>query len=365
MELKTPLYDTHVKSGGKMVPFAGYILPVQYRDSGVNKEHMAVREKAGMFDVSHMGEIICEGPDALANLNMLLTNDFTGMADGQTRYSPMCNEQGGTVDDLIVYRMNENKYFLVVNAANKDKDYKWMCNHQFGDVKFTDVSSQYAQVAVQGPKAKEIVAKIARKGSIPDKYYHAKMGAEIAGIPCICSTTGYTGEDGVEIYYPAGKAEEMWNALLEAGKEEGLIPCGLGARDTLRLEAGMPLYGHEMNEEISPREAGLMFAIKMKKEDFIGKKAMEEAGIPAVVRVGLKITGRGIAREHQDIYIGDEKIGYTTSGTKCPYVEYPIAMARVPREYKEIGTKMSVEVRPGRLVEAEVIEMPFYKREEK
>lgn len=362
MERKTPLYDAHVKAGGKMVPFAGYILPVQYKDSGVIKEHMAVREAAGMFDVSHMGEIICEGPDALANLNMLLTNDFTNMVIEQARYSPMCNEKGGTVDDLIVYKMNDNKYFLVVNAANKDKDYKWMCDHQFGDVTFTDVSDQYAQIAVQGPKAKAVVAKIAKEGSIPDKYYYSKMGAEVAGIPCICSTTGYTGEDGVELYLPAAKAEEMWEALLEAGKEEGLIPCGLGARDTLRMEAGMPLYGHEMDDEISPREAGLMFAIKMKKDDFIGKRPMEEAGKPAVVRVGLKITGRGIAREHQDIYVGDEKIGYTTSGTKCPFFDYPIAMARVPREYKEIGTKMEVEVRPGRKVEAEVIELPFYKR---
>ena len=362
MELKTPLYEKHLEYGGKMVPFGGYILPVQYKDSGVIKEHMAVRTAAGMFDVSHMGEIICEGPDALANLQMLLTNDFTNMVDEQARYSPMCNEKGGTVDDLIVYKMNDNKYFLVVNAANKDKDYKWMCDHQFGDVTFTDVSDQYAQIAVQGPKAKDIISKICKPGSIPEKYYYSVMGAEVAGIPCICSTTGYTGEDGVELYLPAAKAPEMWDAIYEAGKDDGLIPCGLGARDTLRMEAGMPLYGHEMDDDISPREAGLMFAIKLKKEeDFIGKKPMVEAGKPAVVRVGLKITGRGIAREHQDIYVGDEKIGYTTSGTKGPYFDYPIAMARVPREYKEIGTKVEIDVR-GRRVEAEVIELPFYKR---
>ena len=361
MDKKTPLYGKHLEYGGKMVPFGGYILPVQYKDSGVIKEHMAVREKAGMFDVSHMGEILCEGPDALANLNMILTNDFTNMAVEQARYSPMCNEQGGTVDDLIVYKMAEDKYFLVVNAANKDKDYKWMCDHVFGDCRFTDVSEQYAQIAVQGPKAFDIVKKIAGENSIPDKYYWAKFDAEVAGIPCIVSWTGYTGEDGVEIYHPAAKAPEMWEALIEAGKDEGLIPCGLGARDTLRMEAGMPLYGHEMNDEISPREAGLMFAIKMKKDDFIGKAPMEAAGKPAVVRVGLKITGRGIAREHQDIYVGDEKIGYTTSGTKCPFFDYPIAMARVPREYKEIGTKMEIDVR-GRRVEAEVIELPFYKK---
>ena len=345
-----------------MVPFAGYILPVQYKSSGVNKEHMAVRTAAGMFDVSHMGEIICEGPDALDNLNMILTNCFTDMVDGQARYSPMCNEHGGTVDDLIVYRMSPDKYFIVVNAANKDKDFAWMCDHQFGDVTFTDVSNQYAQIAVQGPKAKDIIAKICSEGTIPDKYYHVCFGAEVAGIPCICSTTGYTGEDGVEIYLPAAKAEEMWDAIYEAGKDDGLIPCGLGARDTLRMEAGMPLYGHEMNDDISPREAGLMFAIKLKKPvDFIGKKPMVEAGKPDVVRVGLKITGRGIVREHQDVYVNGEKVGYTTSGTKCPYFDYPIAMARIPREYKEIGTPVQVDVR-GRMVDAEVCELPFYKR---
>lgn len=361
MELKTPLYEAHLKAGGKMVPFAGYILPVQYKSSGVIKEHMAVREKVGMFDVSHMGEILCEGSDALANLNMLLTNDFTNMVIEQARYSPMCNKQGGTVDDLIVYKLEEEKYLLVVNAANKDKDYKWICDNMSGDVKFTDVSDQYAQIAVQGPNAKALIAKISEDGAIPEKYYHCKKDAVVAGIHCICSTTGYTGEDGVELYLPAAKAEEMWNALLEAGGEFGLIPCGLGARDTLRLEAGMPLYGHEMDEEISPREAGLMFAIKMKKPDFIGKKPMEEAGKPEIVRVGLKITGRGIAREHQDIYAGDEKIGYTTSGTKCPFFDYPIAMARVPRKYKEIGTQVEIDIR-GRRVSAEVVELPFYKR---
>lgn len=362
MELKTPLYDTHVRYGGKMVPFAGYILPVQYKSSGVVTEHKAVREKAGMFDVSHMGEILCEGPDALNNLNMMLTNDFTNMVDEQARYSPMCNEHGGTVDDLIVYKMEDNKYFIVVNAANKDKDYAWMCDHQFGDVTFTDVSDQYAQIAVQGPLAKGIVGKLATEGSMPEKYYHARFNAEVAGIPCIVSNTGYTGEEGVEIYLPAAKAEEMWDAIYEAGKDDGLIPCGLGARDTLRMEAAMPLYGHEMDDDISPREAGLMFAIKLKKEvDFIGKQPMIDAGIPQIVRVGLKITGRGIAREHQDIYDGDKKIGYTTSGTKCPSFDYPIAMARVPREYKEVGTKVEIDIR-GRRVEAEVIELPFYKR---
>ena len=350
MELKTPLYDAHVKAGGKIVPFAGYLLPVQY-GTGVITEHMAVREKAGLFDVSHMGEVLCQGKDALANLQKLLTNDFTNMVDGQARYSPMCNENGGTVD-----------YFIVVNAANKDKDYQWMLDHQFGEVTFTDASSQYGQIALQGPKAMEILKKLTAEENIPKKYYHAVFDTEVAGIPCIISKTGYTGEDGVELYLASENAEKMWDALLEAGKDEGLIPCGLGARDTLRMEAAMPLYGHEMDDEISPLETGLKFAVKMgKEEDFIGKKAMEERGEPKITRIGLKVTGRGIIREHQDIYVGEKKIGHTTSGTHCPFLGYPIAMALVDAGSVEIGNKVEVDVR-GRKVEAEVIALPFYKR---
>ena len=361
MELKTPLYDAHVKAGGKIVPFAGYLLPVQY-GTGVITEHMAVREKAGLFDVSHMGEVLCQGKDALANLQKLLTNDFTNMVDGQARYSPMCNENGGTVDDLIVYKRGDNDYFIVVNAANKDKDYQWMLDHQFGEVTFTDASSQYGQIALQGPKAMEILKKLTAEENIPKKYYHAVFDTEVAGIPCIISKTGYTGEDGVELYLASENAEKMWDALLEAGKDEGLIPCGLGARDTLRMEAAMPLYGHEMDDEISPLETGLKFAVNMgKEEDFIGKKAMEERGEPKITRIGLKVTGRGIIREHQDIYVGEKKIGHTTSGTHCPFLGYPIAMALVDAGSVEIGNKVEVDVR-GRKVEAEVIALPFYKR---
>ena len=362
MELKTPLYGAHVKAGGKIVPFAGYLLPVQY-GTGVITEHMAVREKAGLFDVSHMGEVLCQGKDALANLQKLLTNDFTNMVDGQARYSPMCNENGGTVDDLIVYKRGDNDYFIVVNAANKDKDYQWMLDHQFGEVTFTDASSQYGQIALQGPKAMEILKKLTAEENIPKKYYHAVFDAEVAGIPCIVSKTGYTGEDGVELYLASENAEKMWDALLEAGKDEGLIPCGLGARDTLRMEAAMPLYGHEMDDEISPLETGLKFAVKMgKEEDFIGNKAMEERGEPKITRIGLKVTGRGIIREHQDIYVGEKKIGHTTSGTHCPYLGYPIAMALVDADSVEIGDTVEADVR-GRRVAAEVVALPFYKRE--
>lgn len=361
MELKTPLYEAHVKAGGKIVPFGGYLLPVQYQ-TGVIKEHMAVRTQAGLFDVSHMGEILCEGKDALANLEQILTNQFANMVDGQARYSPMCNEQGGTVDDLIVYKRCEEHYFIVVNAANKDKDYQWMLDHQFGEVTFTDVSEQYAQLALQGPKAMEILKKVTDEENIPKKYYHAVFDTQAAGIPCIISKTGYTGEDGVELYLDSKDAENMWDALLEAGKEEGLIPCGLGARDTLRMEAAMPLYGHEMNDEVTPLETGLGFAVKMKKEDFIGKAALEAAGEPKRKRIGLKVTGRGIIREEQPVFVGEEQVGRTTSGTHCPYLGYPVAMALVDAAYTEPGTKVSVEVR-GRMVEAEIVPLPFYKRE--
>ena len=360
MELKTPLYEAHVKAGGKIVPFGGYLLPVQY-GTGVIKEHMAVRTQAGLFDVSHMGEILCEGKDALSNLQKILTNNFDNMKDGQARYSPMCNEKGGTVDDLIVYKRADENYFIVVNAANKDKDYQWMLDHQFGEVTFTDVSEQYAQLALQGPKAMEVLRKLTGEENIPEKYYHAVFDAEVAGIPCIVSKTGYTGEDGVEIYLDSSMAEKMWDLLLENGKEEGLIPCGLGARDTLRMEAAMPLYGHEMDDTVSPLETGLGFAVKMNKEDFIGKSELTDNPAFNRKRIGLKVTGRGIIREHQDVFAGDKKIGITTSGTHCPYLGYPIAMALVEDGSIAQGEKVEVVVR-GRKVEAEVVALPFYKR---
>lgn len=358
MELKTALYDTHVKYKGKIVPFAGYMLPVQY--SGIIAEHMAVRTKAGLFDVSHMGEIICRGEDALDNLQILLTNDFANMAEGQARYSPMCNEQGGTVDDLIVHKLKENTYFIVVNASNKDKDYKWMTAHQFGEVTFEDISSSVSQIALQGPKSFEILKKLAKEEHIPQKYYHFISDAFVAGIKCLVSRTGYTGEDGFEIYMRNGNAQEIWEALMEAGREFGIIPCGLGARDTLRLEAAMPLYGHEMEDGISPIETGLEFAVKMQKKEFIGKTAMEAKPVSRK-RVGLKVLGRGIIREHEEVYADEKLVGHTTSGTHCPYLGYPVAMALIDIDYSALDTVVEVSVR-GRKIEAEVVKLPFYKK---
>ena len=357
---KTPLYECHKAAGGKIVDFAGFLLPVQY-PTGVIKEHMAVRTACGLFDVSHMGEITVQGPDAVKYLNHLLTNDYTVMDDGQARYSPMCNENGGVVDDLIVYKVKDNDYFIVVNAANKDKDYAWMKTHETGDVEVKDISDSVAQLALQGPKAEQILKKLAKEEDIPEGYYTANFNGTVAGKEAIISRTGYTGEDGFELYVKPEDVVDLWNVLLEAGQEEGLIPCGLGARDTLRLEAAMPLYGHEMNDEISPRVAGLGVFVKMKKEEFIGKEALEKAGKPTEKRVGLKVTGKGIAREHQDVYVGDRKVGVTTSGTHSPFLKVPIAMAILEKEFTEPGTEVEVDVR-GRRVTAQVVKLPFYKK---
>ena len=360
MELKTPLYETHVKCKGKIVPFAGYLLPVQY-GTGVIAEHMAVRTACGLFDVSHMGEITCAGRDALKNLNEMLTNDYTDLRDGQARYSPMCNEEGGVIDDLIVYKVRDDHYFIVVNAANKDKDFAWMKAHAFGDAVFTDISASVAQLALQGPKAVSILKKLVPEEAIPQKYYSCNFHGRAGGMDCAISRTGYTGEDGFEFYLAAEEAPKFWELLMETSREEGLIPCGLGARDTLRLEAAMPLYGHEMDDTVTPFEAGLGMFVKMEKESFIGKAALLEKGRPGRKRVGLKVTGRGIVREHADVYIGERRIGVTTSGTHCPYLKAPAAMALLDASCSSVGTQVEVDVR-GRRVAAEIVKLPFYKR---
>lgn len=358
MELKTPLYDVHVAEGGKIVPFGGYLLPVQY-PTGVIKEHMAVRTACGLFDVSHMGEFLLTGPTAKDSLNHILTNDYTNMPIGRVRYSVMCNENGGCVDDLIVYKFGEESYFIVVNAANQKKDFAHIKANILPGTEAVDISDTVAQLAIQGPRAKEILVKLMPEEKLPVKYYTAADDITIDGMECMISRTGYTGSFGYEIYAAAENAEKLWKLLRKTGEEEGLIPCGLGARDTLRLEASMPLYGHEMNDEISPLEADLGFSVKMTKDDFIGKKALEAKGEPQMIRVGLEVVGRGIIREHQDIYLGDERIGITTSGTFCPYLNKAVAMARVPAALKKEGTELSVDVR-GRRVAAKIIPMPFY-----
>jgi aminomethyltransferase len=358
MELKTPLYDRHEALDGRIVPFAGYLLPVQY--AGVIEEHMAVRERAGLFDVSHMGEVMITGEGALGCLGHLLANDFTNLAAGKVRYSPLLNDDGGMLDDVLVYKFADDRYLVVVNASNRRKDVDWMKAHMTEGATLEDISDSVAQLALQGPAAQGILEKLAAPASIPAKYYSFVDKLSVAGVACLVSRTGYTGEDGLELYCNPKDAPKLWDALLDAGKDDGLVPCGLGARDTLRLEAAMPLYGHEMDETVSPLETGLSFAVKMKKPEFIGKSGLEKRGEPKKTRVGLKVTGRGIVREHCPVFAGDKQIGETTSGTHLPYLKGAYAMALVDIAHKEIGTQIDVDVR-GRKIAAEVVALPFYK----
>ena len=306
MEKKTPLYDIHIKYGGKIVEFGGFLLPVQY-GSGVKAEHMAVRTHCGLFDVSHMGEILVQGEKAKDYLNMLLTNDFTDLKPGGASYSPMCYENGGTVDDLIVYMRGENDYFLVVNAANTEKDFAWMCDHKIDGVELTNASNEWGQVALQGPNADKILHKIVDDKYIPAGYYTCIFDGDFRGIPVMISRTGYTGEDGFEIYMPADKAPEVWETLVEEGKDDGLIPCALGARDTLRLEAGMPLYGHEITEDISPKTSGLGFAITINDAKPIIEELIKNGYIGGRFRIGIRLIDMSKPSKKESI---EEALGY-------------------------------------------------------
>ena len=356
MAKRTPLYDKHVALGGKIVEFAGYDLPVQY--SGVIAEHNAVRNAVGLFDVSHMGELLIMGERAEEALNAILTNDIRGMYDGQVRYSLLPNEKGGAVDDILVYREAWDKFWLVVNGANVEKDAEWVSTHLPEYVHFENLSYAIGQIAVQGPNALALIENLVDGDNIPMKNYSFKWDVKIGGICTYLSRTGYTGEDGFEVYCRAEDTTALYDILLEGGKDLGVIPCGLGARDTLRLEASMPLYGHELGDDIPVNEVGLGFAIKMAKDDFIGKTALENH-TPEHVRLGAKVVGKGIVREHCDVYVGDEKVGVSTSGTHCPTLGYPVCMLRVKKEFKD--EKLFADVR-GRRIELEVVPMPFYKR---
>jgi aminomethyltransferase len=347
MEQKTPLYAAHIALGAKMVPFAGYVMPVQY--SSIMAEHRAVRTACGIFDVSHMGEFTLWGRQALDNLNRLLTNDFSTLAVGKARYSPMCYEHGGTVDDLLVYRTGENSYMIVVNASNREKDLGHMLSHLTGDAKLKDVSDEYALLAVQGPAAAELLKAYC---ALPEKYY-SFIETEVLGSPAIVSRTGYTGEDGFEIYCKAEAAEPVMNALVQSGA----VPCGLGARDTLRLEAAMPLYGHELTEEITPLEAGLSRFVKMEKPDFMGREAL--ASPPRRRLIGIEITDKGIARQGDTVLSGERKIGAVTSGTFSPTFNKAIAMALVESGADTGGLKADVR---GRILNARETPLPFYHR---
>ena len=362
MEKTTPLYQKHIESKGKIVPFAGYLLPVEYASSGIIAEHMAVREKVGMFDVSHMAELLYQGKDALANLQLVLTNDLSGMYDGQARYSLLPNESGGAVDDIIVYRENEKLFWIVVNAANTDKDFAWITSHaKMKDVVIKNVSNKVSQFAIQGPKAIDVLKKLVKsKDDIPQKNYSAKGPLYLkSGAFAYISRTGYTGEDGFELYIKNENAVKTFRDILEAGEEFGILPCGLGARDVLRLEAAMPLYGHELSDIIPIDEVGLGFAIKMFKDvDFIGKVALAKH-IPEYERIGAFVE-KGLAREGSEVFFNDIKVGYVTSGTHSPLLGRGICMIRIKKGYKD--KELEVDIR-GRRSKLEVTPLPFYKRQ--
>jgi aminomethyltransferase len=365
---KTPLNEVHRRLGGRMVDFGGWDMPVQY-PAGTVEEHLRTRTRSGLFDVSHMGEIEVRGPDAISFVNFITSNDASKLVDGQAQYSALTTPAGTVVDDLLVYRFAEDHLLLVVNAGTTDKDWNWITAHlqnRGGNVEARNLSSQYCQIAIQGPDAAGILEPLTNLSLGEIKYYHFREGT-VAGVPAIVSRTGYTGEDGFEVYAAADKAEQIWNKLLEAGNfgsAEGILPCGLAARNTLRLEAGMALYGHEITEETTLLEANLGWICKLNKGEFEGRDALarqKETGVSRKL-VGFEMTDRGIARDDQGVLINGELAGKVTSGSPAPFLKKNIGYAYVPAEFASEGQEIQIDVR-GRPVSAKIVKTPFYKRE--
>ena len=368
---RTPLYDAHVKAGARMVPFGGWEMPVQY--SGIVDEHRTVRAGVGCFDVSHMGEFEVEGPQALAALQRLTTNDVGALEIGQVQYSLLCYPDGGIVDDLTLYRLASDRYMLTVNASNIDKDWRWVNEHG-GGARWRNVSDATGLVAVQGPKAEALVGRLSDIDVTRIPYYHFATG-RVAGAQAIISRTGYTGEDGFELYVAASDTPRVWSALLEAGRGESAVPVGLGARDTLRLEMRYALYGNDIDETTNPLEAGLGWIVKPAKGDFVGRDAIEKvrASGPARKLVGIEMADRSVARHGYRVVgfasrtdsptVGREgaptAIGIITSGSYGPSVERSIALAYVPSAQAAIGTEVAVEIR-NQAKPARVVKTPFH-----
>ncbi|PYT01018.1 MAG: glycine cleavage system aminomethyltransferase GcvT [Acidobacteria bacterium] len=360
---KTPLNAAHRELGGKMVDFGGWDMPVQY-PAGVIEEHMATRTRAGLFDVSHMGEIWVEGEDAIPFINRITTNDVTKLVDGQAHYSALTNEKGGVVDDLLVYRFDQGKLLLVVNAGTTEKDWDWIAAHDKGEnITLTNASADYCQIAVQGPEAVDIVKALTDTNLDEIKYYHFTTG-RVDGVESIISRTGYTGEDGFEVYADAKYAVQLWNKILETGKSVGILPCGLAARNTLRLESAMSLYGHELSDDITPLEANLGWITKLNKGDFIGSDALKQKKESGLTRkiVGFEMTQPGIARDGHDVFIDDKRVGYVTSGSPAPFLKKNIGLAFLPVEFANDGQEIKIDVR-GKHLSAKVVPTPFYKRQ--
>ncbi len=358
---RTPLYECHQRAGAKIVEFAGWQMPVQY--VGLIEEHRAVRQQAGLFDVSHMGEFSVRGPDAASFLQRMTPNDVSRLADGRAHYSGLLTEDGTYVDDILIYRFAEDDYMLVVNAGNRQADLDWLLEHR-GDaeVAIEDRSDDTALLALQGPAAAEILAGLTDSDLAAVRYYGFVSG-KVAGHPAIISRTGYTGEDGFELYLEPEAAPPVWDSLLEAGAPQGLVPAGLGARDTLRLEAAMALYGHELDRTTTPWEAGLSWVVKLESGDFVGRDALvrqKEAGIPRRL-IGFEVVGRGIAREGYALATSGGAEGVVTSGTWSPTFEKSIGLGYLPTGSTEDGDPLVITVRK-REVEARAVPIPFYKR---
>lgn len=357
MDKKTALYDKHVELGGKMVSFAGWALPVSY-GNGILFEHAAVRERVGLFDVSHMGEIEITGENATAALQRLVSNRVDDMQIGQCRYALLPYADGGIVDDLLIYKFDDCKYMLVVNASNADKDFAHITENISLGAVAVNLSDKISQLALQGPLACRVMAKLCDSDLLPQKNYRFASDIDVAGKRCLVSTTGYTGELGYEIYTDNASVCCLYEAILEAGKEYGLQPIGLGARDTLRFECCMTLYGHELSADYKLNEVGLDFAVKHGL-GYIGE--LPENATPEFLRIGLKLTDKGVLREHLKVYDGDgNEVGITTSGGVCPTVGGSFAMARVRREHADLN-EYFVDVR-GRKLRTVPAQMPFYKR---
>ncbi|HTP50173.1 MAG TPA: glycine cleavage system aminomethyltransferase GcvT [Anaeromyxobacteraceae bacterium] len=359
MAQRTPLYDVHVRSGARMVEFAGWDMPVQYQ--GLLAEHEAVRSRAGLFDVSHMGEVVFRGPRALEALNRVFTNDLGRLMDGQAQYGCLCRDNGGIVDDVVVYRRKAEDLLVCVNAGNRKKDFEWLRDHA-GGAEVRNESDDWVQLALQGPRAAAILGRLTKVDLGSLKTFRFTDG-EVAGVPCILARTGYTGEDGFECFCRPDQGERLWNALLEAGKPDGLEPAGLGARDTLRLEMAYRLYGSDMDDTTTPLEAGLAWVVKTEKGDFVGRDAIlrqKAGGLPRKL-VGFVLTDSGIGRHGYDVTRDGQKVGTVTSGTRSPSLKTSIGLAYVPPALAAEGSTFAVDIR-GRPAAAQVVKTPFYKR---
>ncbi|WP_041595845.1 glycine cleavage system aminomethyltransferase GcvT [Halanaerobium hydrogeniformans] len=354
---ETPLNAIHKESGAKMTDFGGWEMPVEY--SGIIEEHLAVRKRCGLFDISHMGELLLTGGGAEKSLQRIITNDAQLLDKGKVLYTLICNENGGIIDDLVVYKLQKNKFLLVVNASNTEKDFDWIKEHLDNDAQIENRTEHYAMLALQGPDSQKVLTKLTDLNLQEINYYRFKEG-KVAGKDMIISRTGYTGELGYELYFKAEYAEKIWHDIIKAGKKFEILPAGLGARDTLRLEKGFPLYGNDIDENIDPYQAKLGWVVKLDKGDFIGKEKLKELKRKGIKRerTGFMIQGRGVARKGHKIYCEDQEIGEVSSGSYSPLLKKGIAMGYIKSDYIEPGNKVGIKVRK-RFIDAEIVELPF------